>query len=155
VKLNKRVVEEGTPVEITYTFTTDAHFAGLRKDYLIFVRFRDSQGTIRFVDDHTPAVLTNQWTPSQTYTYTRSVFVPENIPAGTYVIELGMYQTSGRGELMQLNAPKRGDRAYDLGRIQIALPSSKAEYVSGWYDPESEPQERWYHWRWMGKSAVL
>ncbi|HET6267660.1 MAG TPA: hypothetical protein VFG11_08080, partial [Acidobacteriota bacterium] len=82
-------------------------------------------------------------------------FVPENIPAGTYVIELGMYQTSGRGELMQLNAPKRGDRAYDLGRIQIALPSSKAEYVSGWYDAESEPQERWYHWRWMGKSAVL
>lgn len=144
----------GTPEEVTYSFTTEPFFSGLKKDYIIFVRFRDPRGTIRFIDDHKPSVLSNQWLPAQTYSYTRTVIVPENIPAGTYTIELGMYQNSGRGERILMNAPKTGPRSYDLGKLQIVPAQSEGTFTSGWYDVEQDPQEKWYHWRWMSEEGV-
>jgi hypothetical protein len=155
VHLNNAAVPMGTPVEVTYSFTTTPQFQGLKKDYVIFVRFRDPRGVIRFIDDHSPPVLSNQWQPAQTYAYTRTVIVPEKIPQGNYSIEMGMYQTSGRGERILMNAPKVSIRSYLMGHLQILPYSEAGEYVRGWYDLESDPQEDWYHWRWMGKEAVL
>lgn len=145
----------GAPVEVTYSFTTTSQFQGLKKDYIIFVRFRDPRGVIRFIDDHSPPVLSNQWQPDQTYAYTRTVIVPENIPQGNYSIEMGMYQASGRGEGIVMNAPRVSVRSYSMGHLQILPYSETRGYVSGWFDKESDPQEGWYHWRWMGKEAVL
>lgn len=155
VRFNKKSVSLGTPVEVTYSFTTTPRFSGVKKDYILFVRFRDPRGMIRFVDDHKPPVLSNQWQANQTYSYTRTVIIPEKIPEGTYSVELGMYQSSGRGERILLNAPKVGTRSYDMGQLQIVPAASEGEFVSGWYDAESDPHEDWYHWRWIGADAVL
>lgn len=155
VHLNHAAVAMGTPVEVTYSFATTPQFQGLKKDYIVFVRFRDPRGVIRFIDDHSPPVLSNQWLPDQTYSYTRTVIVPENIPQGDYSIELGMYQASGRGERILMNAPKVSVRSYSMGHLHILPYAEAGEYARGWYDAESDPQEDWYHWRWMAKEAVL
>ncbi len=156
VRFNRRSVEMGAPVEVTYTFRASRDFPGLRKDLVVFVHFIDPSGVIRFVDDHTPAIRTNQWKAASEYSYTRTMFIPENIPAGDYIVELGMYTPMGKGERFVLNAKMRSERTYDLGRLPIHEPEveKKTEYVQGWYDVEREPNNNWYHWQWTSARAV-
>lgn len=147
----------GTPLEVEYSFYTAKDYPGLKKDLTVFVHFLDPQRIIRFVDDHTPPQLTNQWKASSTYTYTRTIFIPENIPAGGYTIELGMYTPSGKGEGFALNAKRISDRSYDVGGFHIVKPNvnSQTEYLEGWYEPEREPNNDWYHWRWISSIASM
>ncbi|HSP07638.1 MAG TPA: hypothetical protein VLR94_10705 [Acidobacteriota bacterium] len=157
VRFNKAAVAMGTPLEVTYVFRTSNDFDGLKKDLTVFVHFLDPRGVIRFVDDHTPPLLTNQWGRGQEYSYTRTVFVPENIPPGEYVVELGMYTPSGKGERFALKANRLSERSYDVGHFAVQpLPAgADGEYVRGWYDVEREPGNPWEHWRWISSSAVL
>lgn len=157
VSFNKNSVEMGTPVEVIYSFDTTADFPGLKKDLTVFVHFLDPSGKIRFVDDHNPPIRTNQWGPASNYSYVRTYFLPENIPAGEYTVELGMYTPVGRGERFVLNAKQLSDRSYAVGNIQIQKPSvsTQPQLVTGWYDLEREPNNDWYHWRWIGKTATL
>ena len=157
VRLNKATVETGTPVEVTYTFQTSQDFDGFKKDLIVFVHFIDPKGTIRFVDDHTPPILTNQWGPDQEYSYTRTVFIPDSIPVGEYVVELGMYTPSGKGERFALNAKRLSERSYEVGNFKIRelTPEAKGQYVQGWYDLEREPGNPWEHWRWTAATAEL
>jgi hypothetical protein len=156
VIFNKTSAEMGTPVEVTYSFDTSDDFPGLKKDLTVFVHFLDPSKRIRFVDDHNPTIRTNQWGPEQNYSYTRTYFLPENIPAGKYIVELGMYTPSGKGERFVLNAKQLSERSYEVGNINIEKPSTGAEgqLISGWYDLEREPNNDWYHWRWIGKTAI-
>jgi hypothetical protein len=156
VTFNKSTAEMGTPVEVTYTFQTTSDFPGLKKDLIVFVHFLDPSRRIRFVDDHNPPIRTNQWGPGRNYSYTRTYFIPENITGGEYIVELGMYTPSGKGERFVLNAKQISDRSYQVGGLKIQKPStdSEPEFVSGWYDEERDQSDNWYHWRWMGKSAI-
>lgn len=156
VIFNKATAEMGTPVEVTYSFDTSDDFPGLKKDLTVFVHFLDPSGRIRFVDDHNPPIRTNQWGSGRNYSYTRSYFIPENIPAGKYIVELGMYTPMGKGERFVLNAKQLSERSYEVGNINIEKPSTDAEgqLISGWYDLEREPNNDWYHWRWIGRTAI-
>jgi hypothetical protein len=156
VIFNKASAQMGTPIEVTYSFDTSDDFPGLKKDLTVFVHFLDPSGKIRFVDDHNPPIRTNQWGPARHYSYTRTYFVPENIPAGKYIVELGMYTPIGKGERFVLNAKQLSERSYDVGNIQIEKPSAnpEGELVSGWFDLERETNNDWYHWRWIGKTAI-
>jgi hypothetical protein len=157
VQTNKKSVEMGAPVEVRYIFETSQDYPGLKKDLTVFVHFLDAQGIIRFVDDHAPPQATNQWKAGSVYSYTRTIFIPENIPSGGYTIELGMYTPSGKGERFALNAKRLSERSYDVGEIRIIKPhaSSEPKYVEGWYQEEREPNDDWYHWRWISRLAVL
>ena len=155
VRFNVPAARMGTPLEVTYVFHTGSDFTGFKKDLIVFVHFLDSRGVIRFVDDHTPPILTNQWSPGREYSYTRTVFIPDNIPAGEYVVELGMYTPSGKGERFALNAKRLSERSYDVGHVSIQPAGSEGEFVRGWYDVEREPGNPWEHWRWTSGSAVL
>jgi hypothetical protein len=156
VSFNRTSAEMGTPVEVNYSFKTSKDFPGLKKDLIVFVHFLDPSGKIRFVDDHNPPLRTNQWGPGRDYSYVRTYFLPENIPAGDYTVQLGMYTPSGKGERFVLNAKQLSDRSYAVGNIKILepAPENEPQYVSGWYDLERSPNDNWYHWRWIGKSAV-
>lgn len=157
VRFNKATAPIGTPVEMEYRFRTSVDFQGLKKDLIVFVHFLDPRGTIRFVDDHTPPIRTNQWGPGQEYSYRRTVFLPENIPAGEYVVELGMYTPSGKGERFALNARRISERSYDVGHLQLqqSRPDDIGEFTNGWYDIEREPGNPWEHWRWTSGKAML
>jgi hypothetical protein len=67
-----------------------------------------------------------------------------------------MYTPSGKGERFVLNAKQLSERSYEVGDIHIEKPSTNAEgqLISGWYDLEREPNNDWYHWRWIGKTAI-
>jgi hypothetical protein len=154
VTFNKPSAEMGTPVEVIYSFDTSEDFPGLKKDLTVFVHFLDPSRRIRFVDDHNPPIRTNQWGPGRNYSYTRTYFLPENIPAGKYIVELGMYTPIGKGERFVLNAKQLSERSYDVGTINIQNSTTEPQLVSGWFDLEREPNNDWYHWRWIGKTAI-
>ena len=81
VQINKKSAEMGTPIEITYSFSTKKDFVALYKDQTVFVHFIDPKRVRRFQDDHRPPKPTTEWRPNGNYNWTRTVFIPKNIPA--------------------------------------------------------------------------
>ena len=156
VSVNKRSAEMGTPLEVIYSFSTKSDYTAIHKDMTVFVHFIDPRKIRRFQDDHLPPKATSQWRPNGNYNYTRTIFVPRNIPAGEYTIVAGIY-TPSSGERLPLEAKKFGNRSYDMGKVLIEIPPQETviQYTQGWYDPESEPNDVGNYWRWTKKEAVL
>ena len=156
VSINKRSAEMGTPVEVTYAFSTKPNYTALRKDMTVFVHFIDPRNIRRFQDDHLPPKPTSEWRPGGNYNYTRTIFVPRNIPAGEYSVVVGIYTVS-TGERIDLEAKKYGNRSYEMGKLLIEIPPQEPifQYAQGWYDPESEPNDVGNYWRWTKKEAIL
>jgi hypothetical protein len=156
IQINKRAAEMGTPIEITYSFSTKSDFVALYKDQTVFVHFIDPKRVRRFQDDHRPPKPTTEWRPNGNYNWTRTVFVPKNIPAGEYTVVVGIYSPAN-GDRMILDAKPHGNRAYEMGTLLIEIPPQEPamQYVSGWYDPESEPTDISSSWRWTKKEALI
>lgn len=156
LQVNKKSAEMGTPIEVTYSFSPKKDYVALAKDMTVFTHFLDPKRNIRFQDDHEPPFKTSQWRPNGNYHYTRTVFVPKNIPAGEYNIEMGIY-SSATGERLQLDARDVSHRSYDMGKLLIEIPPQEPiiQYSKGWYDPESETSDPSVRWRWTKKEAVL
>ncbi len=156
VQVNKRSAEMGTPIEITYSFATKPDFVALYKDMTVFVHFIDPKKVRRFQDDHRPPKPTSEWRPNGNYNWTRTMFIPKNIPAGEYSLVVGIYSPS-KGERMILEGKPFGNRSYDMGTLLVEIPPQEPpmQYTSGWYDPESEPTDISTNWRWTKKEAIL
>lgn len=156
LQINRKSAEMGTPIEATYSFSTKKDFVPLNRDLTVFVHFLDPKGNIRFQDDHQPPKPTSTWRPSSNYNYTRTLFVPKNIPAGEYTVTLGIYSPQ-KEERIDLDANKYSNREYDMAKLLVEIPPQEPviQYVKGWYDPESVPTDVSTHWRWIGKEAVM
>jgi hypothetical protein len=156
VQINKRSAEMGTPIEITYSFTTKSNFIPLFKDMTVFVHFTDPKKIRRFQDDHRPPKPTAEWRPNGNYNWTRTVFIPKNIPAGEYTVVVGIYSPS-KGERMILEGKPFGNRSYDMGTLLVEIPPQEPamQYTTGWYDAESDARDINRSWRWTKKEAVL
>ena len=146
----------GTPIEITYSVATKPDFVALYKDMTVFVHFIDPKNVRRFQDDHRPPKPTAEWRPNGNYNWTRTVFIPKNIPAGEYSLVVGIYSPS-KGERMILEAKPYGNRSYDMGTLLVEIPPQEPamQYTSGWYDAESDPADISTSWRWTKKEAIL
>ena len=156
VNINKKSAEMGTPIEVTYSFSTKSNYVALSKEMTVFVHFIDPRGNRRFQDDHVPPKPISEWRPDGNYNYTRTVFVPKNIPAGEYSVVAGIYSPR-KEERIVLQAKPYGNRSYEMGILLIEIPPQGpvAQYTSGWYALESEPNDVGTSWRWMKKEAVL
>lgn len=156
LQVNKKSAEMGTPIEVTYSFSPKKDYVALAKDMTVFTHFLDSKKNIRFQDDHQPPFKTSQWRPNGNYHYTRTVFIPKNIPAGEYTIEMGIYSPS-TGERLELDGRDVARRSYDMGKLLIEIPPQEPiiQYSKGWYDPESETSDPSNIWRWTKQEAVL
>lgn len=156
VQVNKRAAEMGTPIEVTYSFSTKKEYVALNKEYTVFVHFIDSRDNRRFQDDHLPPKGTSEWRPEGNYNYTRTVFIPKNIPAGEYRVVTGIYDPK-TGERLPLEGKAYGNRSYEMGTLLIEIPPQEPvmQYTQGWYDPESEPGDVGKSWRWTKKEAIL
>ncbi|HSP07637.1 MAG TPA: hypothetical protein VLR94_10700 [Acidobacteriota bacterium] len=156
VQINKKSAEMGTPIEVTYSFSTKKEYVALQRDLTVFCHFLDPKRVIRFQDDHLPSIPTSQWRPNGNYHYTRTVFIPKNIPAGEYTLSLGIYSPE-KGERFDLDAKTLDHRAYNMGTLLIEIPPQDItiQYAKGWYDPETIPSDVGEHWRWTKKEAVL
>ncbi len=156
LQINKKSAEMGTPIELTYSFTTKKDYVALNRDLWVFCHFLDPKKVIRFQEDHQPSIPTSQWRPGQTYHYSRTLFIPKNIPHGEYTVSLGIY-APGKDERIELDAKTLGHRAYTMGTFLIEIPPQEPiiQYKSGWYDPESAPNDPQVQWRWTKKQAVM
>lgn len=156
LQINKKSAEMGTPIEVTYSFSTKKDYVPLKKDLTVFVHFLDPKGNIRFQDDHQPPKPTSTWRPNGNYNYTRTLFIPKNIPAGEYTVTMGIYSPDN-GERMELDSKKYDHREYDMAKLLVEIPPQEPiiQFGKGWYDPESVPTDVSTHWRWIGKEAVM
>jgi hypothetical protein len=156
LQINKKSAEMGTPIEVTYAFSTKKDYVPLKRDLTVFVHFLDPKGNIRFQDDHLPPRPTSSWRPSSNYNYTRTIFIPKNIPAGEYTVTMGIYAPD-KGERIELDSDKHDHREYRMTKLMVEIPPQEPiiQYVKGWYDPESVPTDVSTHWRWIQKEAIL
>jgi hypothetical protein len=156
LQINKKSAEMGTPVEVTYTFSTKKDYIALNKDLWVFCHFLDPKKVIRFQDDHQPAIQTSQWRPGGNYHYSRTLFIPKNIPAGEYTVSMGLYAPD-KEERVVLEAKPLDDRAYNMGNLLIEIPPTEPviQWARGWYDPETVPNDINTQWKWTKKEAVL
>jgi hypothetical protein len=156
LSVNKKSAEMGTPIEVTYSFSTKKDYVAQQRDLTVFCHFLDPKKVIRFQDDHLPSIPTSQWRPGGNYHYTRTIFIPKNIPAGEYTISIGIYAPD-KGERFDLDAAAMDHRAYKMGTLLIEIPpqDTTIQYSQGWYDPENVPSDLNTHWRWTKKEAVM
>lgn len=156
MNVNKKSAEMGTPVEVTYSFSTKQDYVALNKNLTVFVHFLDPKKVMRFQDDHLPPKPTSEWRPGGNYNYTRTVFIPRNIPAGEYRVVMGIYSPE-QAQRIVLDAKDSDHRSYDMGTLLIEIPPTEpiVQYGQGWYDPESAPGDITNHWRWTKKEAIL
>jgi len=156
LSVNKKSAEMGTPIEMTYAFSTKPDYVALNKNLTVFVHFLDPKRVLRFQDDHQPPKPTSDWRPGGNYNYTRTVFIPRNIPAGEYRIAMGIYSPE-QGQREVLDAKEFEHRTYDMGTLLIEIPPTEPvmQYSQGWYDPESTPGDISTRWRWTKKEAIL
>lgn len=158
LQINKKSAEMGTPIEVTYSFSTKKDYVALMKDMTVFCHFLDPKKNIRFQDDHMPPppFKTSLWRSNEHYHYTRTVFIPKNIPAGEYSVALGIYDPA-KSARIEMDAKSASHRAYDMGKILIEIPPQEPiiQYSKGWYDPESVTNDPGVHWRWTKTEAIL
>jgi len=156
VQINKKSAEMGTPIEVTYSFSTKKSYVALNKNWTVFVHFLDPKRVLRFQDDHEPPKPTSEWRAGGNYNYTRTIFVPRNIPAGEYRMAAGIYFPA-MGERLVLEGKEFDHRSYDMGTLLVEIPPQEPviQYSQGWYDPEADPNDIGTQWRWMKKDAIL
>ncbi len=161
VDLLPEVITDFLYVKMNYNFSFKDKFAGLDKDYTVFVHFwRPKNKEMLLVDDHLPQVSSSQWKKGDTITYSRRIFIPKFLEESDIDFEgyeeikmtVGLYDpTSGNdGEktvLFQKNIEIR-PASYSAPEIVFS---------EGWNSVETDmniENPDWRKWQWTTKRAV-
>jgi hypothetical protein len=142
IEVNRTRVPLGSALEITYTWTLEPGAKKLGQDYRALVHFLDSHEVPLFDDDHMPVPPPSTWEPGQTYSYTRTRFIPVYPYVGEVEVRMGLYPYPGRGERPALKGEDRGFREYKVATLEL-LPQTEnifLVYKEGWHNPESHPE---------------
>lgn len=157
VSFSRTRVPLGSAVEVTYTWKADAAAKKLTQDYRAMVHVLDSHEAILFTADHDPVPPVTQWQPGQTYTYTRTVFVPLYSYVGPAEVRMGLYSTGGRGERVALKGQDVGMSEIRVGQIEL-LPQTENIFLvekEGWHSPETSASAPGQERTWTKKEAVV
>jgi hypothetical protein len=155
--VNRTRAPLGSAIEVTYTWTAGPGFKKIADDHRAFVHFLDSHQVVLFDDDHVPQPAPSTWVPGQTYTYSRTVFIPIYPYVGDVQVVMGLYPTSGRGERVALKGEDIGMRAYKTAQMEL-LPQTEnifLVYKEGWHGPESSPHHPTLERTWTKKDALV
>ena len=156
VTLQRDKVPLGSPIDITYKFVVAPDAPPFKEAFRVFVGVVDSDGQLMWADDHYPEISTTEWTPNQTITYTRTVFVPIYPYVGDAAIHMGLYsmQTQKRVPLIGEDV---GKRAYKVARLQLQPQTENVftQFKEGWHPAEVAEHNALVEWQWTKKSATL
>jgi hypothetical protein len=153
--VNRARAPLNSAVEITYTWKVGADAKRLLQDNRAFVHFRDPHKAMLFEDDHMPVPPPSQWQPGQTYTYTRTKFIPVYPYVGPVEVLVGL-DPVGRGERAALKGEDVGLREYKVAQMEL-LPQTENIFLvqkDGWYSPETSPQNPGLERQWIKKEAL-
>jgi len=159
IKVNRARVPLGSVFEITYSWSLEPSARRLEQDYLALARFVDNQEVTLFQDDHAPVPPSSAWQPGQTYSYTRTRFVPLYPYVGEVEVRMGLYPLPGRGERPVLKGEEadRGSREYAVGTIELRprIEGVLLVYKEGWHRPEMLPDNPAVERTWTKREAVV
>ena len=145
----------GGPIEMTFRWAVAPDAPPFPADGWVFVHFLDTDGELLWTDDHEPPAGMAGWKPGATVEYTRTTFAPKLPYVGELQIEAGLF-SRGTGQRLPLQAVARGQRSYDVGRLNLRLPGEALLVVfkEGWHATEqAEGSAR--EWQWSKGSATL
>lgn len=157
VKVNRVKAPLGSALEITYSWTLEPGARKLEQDYRALVHFVDNHDVMLFEDDHTPVPPPSSWKPGETYSYTRTRFVPVYPYVGEVEVRMGLYPHPGRGERPALKGEDKGFREYKVATIEL-LPQTEnifPFYKTGWHNPETHPENPGVERTWTKKEALM
>ena len=155
VKFSAEPLSDNLFTDMSYEWKTSADFQKMTKDYNVFVHFWHKDNML-FQDDHLPEVLTSQWQPNKTYTYTRRIYLPTFIDefdpqfSGSEPLKLsvGFYSPLDR------TGKSKSEILKDVLKVLPPPPGTpEVIYESGWYDLEINPESFLKQWRWTAKEA--
>ncbi len=155
-EVNRGRAPLGSAIEITYTWQVEPTAKKLAQDHRAFVHFVDSHGVMLFEDDHTPVPPVTAWEPGNTYSYTRTKFIPVYPYVGDVDVRIGLAPV-GKGERVMLKGEDAGLREFKVARIEL-LPQTEnifLVYKEGWHNPESSPQNPSLERTWTKKDALV
>ena len=155
-EVNRSRAPLGSAIEVTYTWQVEPTAKKLTQDHRAFVHFVDSHGVMLFEDDHTPVPPVTGWEPGQTYSYTRTKFIPVYPYVGDVDVRVGLAPV-GKGERVMLKGEDAGLREFKVAKIEL-LPQTEnifLVYKEGWHNPESSPQNPSLERTWTKKDALI
>jgi hypothetical protein len=109
-----------------------------------------------FEDDHLPVPPPSTWKPGETYSYSRTLFVPVYPYVGEVEMRTGLYPYPGRGERPALKGDDRGAHEYKVASLEL-LPQTEnifLVYKDGWYNPEAHPENPSIERTWIEREAL-
>jgi hypothetical protein len=152
--VNRSRAPLGSAVEVTYTWTLDPSAKKLNKDYRALVHFLDAHGVMLFEDDHVPQPPPTEWEPGQTYSYTRTKFIPIYPYVGKVEVRMGLYSDRER---VALKGEDAGMQEYRVAGMEL-LPQTDnifLVYKEGWHSPENHPENPSLERTWTKQDAVV
>jgi hypothetical protein len=157
VTVNREKVPLKSAIEVTYTWECEPTMKKVADDYRAFVHFVDKDGVLLFTDDHLPTPPVTSWEPGKTYSYTRTVFIPNYSYVGGVEVRVGLDPIGGgRKPRLALKGDDAGLREYRVLRMTF-LPETQNIYLvqkEGWYDPETTRDNPALERTWTKKEAV-
>lgn len=153
--LSKSAAPLGSPIDMTYKFEAlpGAAFDG---NYRVFVHLLDSDGVLRWADDHDPVTPTSSWKAGTPVEYTRTSFIPVVPYLGDATIRVGLYRADAADIRAPLAGPEPEGRSYKVATLRL-LPQSENIFVvlrSGSHQPEFAPENPAREWWWTKKEVV-
>jgi len=155
VTLSKSAAALGSPLDMTYRFEL-AQGQALDGKYRVFMHLLDSDGVLRWADDHDPSVPTTEWKAGTPIEYTRTSFVPVVPYLGDATIRVGLYRADATDTRAPLSGPDPQGRSYKVATLTL-LPQSENIFVvyrSGSHPSEFAPENPAREWWWTKKEVV-
>ena len=155
VTLSKSAAALGSPIDMTYKFEV-AQGQALDGKYRVFMHLLDSDGVLRWADDHEPSVPTTAWKAGEPVEYTRTSFIPVVPYLGDATIRVGLYRADATDTRAPLSGPDPQGRSYKVATLAL-LPQSENIFVvyrSGSHPSEFAPENPAREWWWTKKEVV-
>ncbi len=157
IEVSRERAPLGSALEVTYTWTLEPGAKKLDRDYRAMVHFLDTHEVMLFEDDHMPIPPPSMWEPGETYSYTRTRFIPVYPYVGEVEVRMGLYPYPGRGERPALKGDDSGFREYTVATMEL-LPQTEnifLVYKEGWHNPETHPENPGIERTWTKGEALV
>lgn len=156
VTLSKSAAPLGSPIDMTYRFEM-AQGQTFDGKYRVFMHLLDSDGVLRWADDHDPTIPTTEWKAGTPIEYTRTSFVPVVPYLGDATIRVGLYRADATDVRAPLSGPEPQGRSYKVATLKL-LPQSENIFIvqrSGFHASEFAPENPAREWWWTNKDYVV
>ncbi len=155
VTFSEETLTDNLVTDMTFLWTTDSEFEGMRRDYNVFVHFWHGDNLL-FQADYFPEIPTSKWEPEKEYKFAQRIYIPVFIDEfdpdfkGEETLNLSIgfyspYDKTGESEQMILNR-----------KLKVTPPPLDAPqviYMDGWYGLEMNRDYHFKNWRWTAKQA--